>query len=83
MPGLEDKQVPIIPKVNDSLGGDTGLDGIPIPASGQIQQPTFTELADGADAVNPQPGKQGLDTFAIPSNGTPDKTKFSGDGLAS
>ena len=54
MPGLEDKQVPIIPKDNDSLGGDTGLDGIPIPANGQIQSPTYTELADGADAVNQQ-----------------------------
>tara|TARA_R100000742_G_C4174362_1_gene11570 strand:+ start:33 stop:281 length:249 start_codon:yes stop_codon:yes gene_type:complete len=81
MPGLEDKQVPIIPKDNDSLGGDTGLDGIPIPANGQIQSPTYTELADGADAVNPQPGKKGLDSFATPANGLPNKS-FNGDGLA-
>ena len=51
MPGLEDKQLPNIPKENDSLGGDTGLEGIPIPPNGQITNPTFTEFADGNDAI--------------------------------
>ena len=44
-PGLEDKQLPNIPKDNDSLGGDNGLEGIPIPPNGQVRaDPTFTEL---------------------------------------
>ena len=53
----------------------------PIPANGQIVSPTFTELADGADAVTPQPGKVGLEEFGIPTNGTINTT-FNGDGLA-
>ena len=47
--GLEDKQLPNIPKNNDSLGGDLGLENTPIPPNGQIVPPTFTELADGND----------------------------------
>ena len=81
MPGLEDKQLPNIPKDNDSLGGVNGLEGIPIPPNGQIADPTFTELADGNDAPQPQKGKVGLEDFAIPDNGKLGKT-FSGDGLA-
>ena len=81
MPGLEDKQLPNIPKNNDSLGGDNGLEGIPIPPNGQIADPTFTELADGNDAPQPQKGKVGLEDFAIPDNGKLGKT-ISGDGLA-
>ena len=49
MSGLEDKQLPNIPKDNDSLGGDNGLEGIPIPPNGEIEDPTFTELPDGND----------------------------------
>jgi hypothetical protein len=82
MPGLEDKQLPTIPKVNDSLGGPDGLENTPIPPNGQIVSPTFTELADGADAVTPQPGKVGLEEFGIPTNGTINTTSFSSDGLA-
>ena len=81
MPGLEDKQLPNIPKENDSLGGDLGLENTPIPPNGQIADPTFTELADGNDAPQPQKGKVGLEDFAIPDNGKLGKT-FSGDGLA-
>ena len=47
MPGLEDRQLPEVPKNNDSLGGDLGLENTPIPPNGQIVPPTFTELADG------------------------------------
>ena len=82
MPGLEDRQVPTIPKDNDSLGGPDGLENTPIPPNGQIVPPTFTELADGADAVTPQVGKIGLEDFAIPTNGTINTTSFSSDGLA-
>ena len=81
MPGLEDKQLPNIPKVNDSLGGPDGLENTPIPPNGQIADPTFTELADGNDAPQPQKGKVGLEDFAIPDSGKLGKT-FSGDGLA-
>ena len=77
MPGLEDKQLPNIPKENDSLG----LENTPIPPNGQIADPTFTELADGNDAPQPQKGKVGLEDFAIPDSGKLGKT-FSGDGLA-
>ena len=80
MPGLEDRQVPEVPKNNDSLGGDLGLENTPIPPNGQIVPPTFTELADGADAVTPQTGKKGLEEFAIPDNGKANK-EF-GDGTA-
>ena len=45
-----------------------GLEEMPIPDNGKIEQPTFTELADGADAVTPQTGKKGLEEFAIPDN---------------
>ena len=82
MPGLEDKQLPNIPKENDSLGGDLGLENTPIPPNGQIVPPTFTELADGNDAVTPQPGKVGLEEFGTPTNGTINTTSFSSDGLA-
>ena len=81
MPGLEDKQLPNIPKENDSLGGDLGLENTTIPPNGQIADPTFTELADGNDAPQPQKGKVGLEDFAIPDSGKLGKT-FSGDGLA-
>tara|TARA_B100001113_G_scaffold299460_1_gene257848 strand:- start:752 stop:1000 length:249 start_codon:yes stop_codon:yes gene_type:complete len=81
MPGLEDKQLPNIPKVNDSLGGPDGLENTPIPPNGQIADPTFTELADGNDAPQPQKGVVGLEDFKIPANGQIGKT-FSGDGLA-
>ena len=81
MPGLEDRQVPEVPKNNDSLGGDLGLENTPIPPNGQIVPPTFTELADGNDAPQPQKGKVGLEDFAIPDSGKLGKT-FSGDGLA-
>ena len=81
MPGLEDKQLPNIPKENDSLGGDLGLENTPIPPNGQIADPTFTELADGNDAPQPQKGVVGLEDFKIPANGQIGKT-FSGDGLA-
>ena len=81
MPGLEDRQVPEVPKNNDSLGGDLGLENTPIPPNGQIADPTFTELADGNDAPQPQKGKVGLEYFAIPDSGKLGKT-FSGDGLA-
>tara|TARA_Y100001937_G_scaffold13246_1_gene17352 strand:+ start:5944 stop:6192 length:249 start_codon:yes stop_codon:yes gene_type:complete len=81
MPGLEDKQLPNIPKVNDSLGGPEGLENTPIPPNGQIADPTFTELADGNDAPQPQKGVVGLEDFKIPANGQIGKT-FSGDGLA-
>ena len=81
MPGLEDKQIPNIPKENDSLGGDTGLEGIPIPPNGQIANPTFTEFADGNDAPRPQKGKVGLEDFATPT-GDLGKKSFRGDGLA-
>ena len=81
MPGLEDKQLPNIPKVNDSLGGPDGLENTPIPPNGQIADPTFTELADGNDAPQPQKGVVGLEDFKIPAHGQIGKT-FSGDGLA-
>tara|TARA_Y100000385_G_scaffold46168_1_gene42785 strand:+ start:871 stop:1119 length:249 start_codon:yes stop_codon:yes gene_type:complete len=81
MPGLEDKKLPNIPKENDSLGGDTGLEGISIPPNGQITNPTFTEFADGNDAPQPQKGKVGLEDFATPDSGKLGKT-FIGDGLA-
>ena len=82
MPGLEDMtSIHQQPKSeNDSLGGDEGLDKIAIPPNGQIEAPTFTELADGADAVTPQAGKKGLEEFAIPDNGLAN-TNF-GDGTA-
>lgn len=57
-----------------------GLEEMPIPDNGKITPPTHTELADGADAVTPQTGKKGLDTFAIPDNGKA-LTDF-GDGTA-
>ena len=57
-----------------------GLEEMPIPNNGKITPPTYTELADGADAVTPQVGKKGLDTFAIPDNGKAN-TAF-GDGTA-
>ena len=57
-----------------------GLEEMPIPDNGKIEQPTFTELADGADAVTPQSGKKGLEEFAIPDNGKANK-EF-GDGTA-
>ena len=81
MPGLEDRQVPEVPKNNDSLGGDLGLENTPIPPNGQIADPTFTELADGNDAPQPQKGKVGLEDFAITDSGKLGKT-FSGDGVA-
>jgi hypothetical protein len=83
MPGLEDMtsiHAPVANSDNDSLGGDEGLDKISTPTSGVIETPTFTELADGADAASPQVGKQGLDTFDIPTNGQA-LTSF-GDGTA-
>ena len=36
MPGLEDRELPTIPKSNDSLGGDSGVEKIPTPSNGQI-----------------------------------------------
>jgi|TARA_X000001036_G_scaffold284698_1_gene264486 hypothetical protein len=57
-----------------------GLEEMPIPDNGKIEQPSYTELADGADAVTPQTGKKGLDTFAIPDNGKANTTF--GDGTA-
>jgi|APSaa5957512493_1039668.scaffolds.fasta_scaffold66853_3 hypothetical protein len=57
-----------------------GLEEMPIPNNGKITPPTHTELADGADAVTPQTGKKGLDTFAIPDTGKANTTF--GDGTA-
>jgi|TARA_R110000824_G_scaffold16807_1_gene69133 hypothetical protein len=57
-----------------------GLEEMPIPNNGKITPPTHTELADGADAVTPQEGKKGLETFAIPATGQPNKAF--GDGTA-
>ena len=59
-----------------------GLEEMPIPDNGKIEQPTFTELADGNDAVTPQPGKVGLEEFGTPTNGTINTTSFNSDGLA-
>ena len=69
MPGLEDKQLPNIPKNNDSLGGDSGLENL---------VPSQPFVKSGNDSLG---GDDGLENVKIPASGTINKS-FNGDGLA-
>ena len=42
MPGLEDRELPTIPKSNDSLGGESGLEKLIRPFSGFDSNPPKT-----------------------------------------
>ena len=42
MPGLEDRELPTIPKSNDSLGGESGLEKLIRPFSGFDSNPPNT-----------------------------------------
>jgi hypothetical protein len=69
MAGLEDRKLPTIPKKNDSLGSDSGLENL---------KPTNPFIKSGNDSLG---GDSGLDTIKIPASGRIN-TGFNGDGLA-
>ena len=69
MAGLEDKKLPEIPKKNDSLGGDSGLENL---------VPSQPFVKSGNDSLG---GPSGLDKLPTPTNGLPNR-QFNGDGLA-
>ena len=69
MPGLEDRELPTIPKSNDSLGVDEGVEKL-------IPNQPF--IKSGNDSLG---GPSGVDKLPTPSNGQIN-TSFNGDGLA-
>tara|TARA_B100001113_G_scaffold235344_1_gene193494 strand:+ start:1134 stop:1346 length:213 start_codon:yes stop_codon:yes gene_type:complete len=69
MAGLEDKKLPEIPKKNDSLGGDSGLENL---------IPNNPFVKSGNDSLG---GDDGLEKAKIPAAGKIN-TEFNGDGLA-
>ena len=69
MPGLEDRELPTIPKSNDSLGGDEGVEKL-------IPNQPF--IKSGNDSLG---GPSGVDKLPTQSNGQIN-TSFNGDGLA-
>ena len=69
MPGLEDRELPTIPKSNDSLGGESGLEKL---------IPNHPFIKSGNDSLG---GDSGVEKIPTPSNGQIN-TSFGGDGLA-
>ena len=68
MPGLIDK--PVSPTLG--YGADR-----------EVNKGTFPEIADGNDSrFDKAKGKQSLENFPIPENGTINTTTWNGDGLA-
>ena len=69
MAGLEDRKLPTIPKKNDSLGSDSGLENL---------KPTNPFIKSGNDSLG---GNSGIENFKIPASGRINRA-WNGDGTA-